>query len=76
MKRYRLFLNGILVHESDSLTEEEWLMCFIPDRRFGTILTDYIFHKQIAYIKYLIYFCAKPKNNAYGTIIRRFIKTN
>lgn len=28
-KRYKLYLNGILVHESNSLTEEEWLMCFI-----------------------------------------------
>jgi hypothetical protein len=29
-KRYQLYFNGVLVHESNSLTEEEWLMCFIP----------------------------------------------
>ena len=62
MKRYRLFLNGILVHESDSLTEEEWLMCFIPGSKIWDDFDGlYISSKQIAYIKYLIYFCAKPK---------------
>lgn len=30
MKRYRLFLNGILVHESNLLSEVEWISGFIP----------------------------------------------